>query len=83
MGRKGHIMSKRKFTRAERQAYQTGKGYAVAHSQRAINFSKPNIKDSWGKGYLKGLEIIKKNPIKYPPLPKKTASKRSTFKKTK
>ena len=83
MGRKGHIMSQRKFTRAERQAYQSGKGYAVAHAKKGINFAKPELRASFAKGYAKGKQMISKNPLKYPPLPKKTASKRSTSKKTK
>ena len=62
---------KSKFTRAERQAYQSGKGYAVAHAKKGINFAQPKLRASFAKGFAKGNEIIAKNPLKYPPLPKK------------
>lgn len=69
-------MAQRKFTRAERQAYHSGKGYAVAHAKKGINFSKPELRASFAKGFAKGNEIINKNPLKYPALPKKTRSKK-------
>ena len=65
-----------KYSRAERQAYQSGKGYAVAHAKKGINFEKPNLRASFAKGFAKGKQIIKKNPLKYPALPKKTRSKK-------
>ena len=83
MGRKGHIMSKRKFTRAERQAYHSGKGYAVAHAKKGINFANTELRVSFAKGYAKGNQMIAKNPLKYPPLPKKNSGKKTTSKKTK
>ncbi len=67
---------KSKFSRAERQAYHSGKGYAVAHAKKGINFSKPEIRKSFAAGYAKGNQMIAKNPLKYPPLPKKTRAKK-------
>ena len=67
---------KSKFTRAERQAYHSGKGYAVAHKKRGINFKFDNLKRSFARGYNKGLEMMKRNPLKYGALPKKTRKKR-------
>lgn len=67
---------KSRFSLAERQAFNSGKGYAVAHKKKGINFTKPEIRKSFAKGYRKGLEMIEKNPLKYPALPKKTRSKR-------
>ncbi|MBO5010553.1 MAG: hypothetical protein J6D20_07660 [Clostridia bacterium] len=67
---------KSKFTRAERQAYHSGKGYAVAHKKRGINFKFANLKASFARGYNKGLQMMKRNPLKYGQLPKKTRKKR-------
>ena len=67
---------KTKFSRAERQAYQSGKGYAVAHAKKGINFAKPELRASFAKGYAKGKQMIAKNPLKYPALPKKSRSKK-------
>jgi hypothetical protein len=64
-----------KFTRAERQAYHSGKGYAVAHKKRGINFKFSNLKASFMQGYKKGLEMMKRNPLKYAILPKKRKTK--------
>ena len=69
---------KNNFSRAERQAYISGMGYAVAHKKKGINFSKPELKKSFAKGYAKGVDRIERNPLKYPALPPK---KRSTKKK--
>ena len=70
---------KKKFSRAERQAYHSGMGYAVAHKKKGINFSKPELRRNFAAGYAKGLERIERNPLKYPGLPPK---KRSTKKKS-
>lgn len=67
---------KSKFTRAERQAYHSGKGYAVAHKKRGINFKFANLRASFERGYNKGLQMMKRNPLKYASLPKKTRKKR-------
>ena len=67
---------KTKFSRAERQAYQSGKGYAVAHAKKGINFANPELRASFAKGYAKGKQLIEKNPLKYPALPKKTRKKK-------
>lgn len=66
-----------RFSRAERQAYISGMGYAVAHKKKGINFSKPTLRRSFAAGYDKGLERIKLNPAKYPALaPKKRSTKK-------
>ena len=69
---------KTNYSRAERQAYISGMGYAIGHQKRGINFAKPELKQSFRKGYNKGLARIDRNPLKYPALPPK---KRSTKKK--
>ena len=77
-GQKGENMAsyKNKYSRAERQAYQSGKGYAVAYAKKGINFEKPNLRASFAKGFAKGKQIIAQNPLKYPPLPKKSRKKK-------
>ena len=65
----------RKFTRAQRQAYQSGKGYAVAYAKKGINFKDDSLKKSFAQGFKKGTEIVSKNPLKYPSLPKKSSKK--------
>ena len=67
---------KSKFTRAERQAYHSGKGYAVAHRNRGINFKFANLRASFQRGYNKGLQMMKRNPLKYATLQNKTRKKR-------
>ena len=68
-----------RFTRAERQAYYSGMGYAVAYSKKGINFEKPSLRRNFSAGYAQGMERIKRNPLKYAPLPPK---KRSSKKKS-
>ena len=58
-------MAKRNYTRAERQAYNSGKGYAVAHFGRGIKFSSSKTRASFQKGYSKGISMMKQNPSKY------------------
>ena len=67
---------KSKFSRAERQAYSSGMGYAVGHAKKGINFSKPEVRESFRKGFNKGKAMMERNPLKYPSLPKKTRSKK-------
>ena len=63
---------KSKFTCAERQAYHSGKGYAVAHKSRGINFKFSNLRASFQRGYNKGLQMMKRNPLKYAQLKNKS-----------
>ena len=56
---------KSRYSRAERQAYHSGKGYAVAHKKRGIKFKFLNLRSSFQKGYNKGLSMIRRNPSKY------------------
>ncbi len=70
---------KSKYTSSQRSAYNSGKGYAVGHKKRGINFSKPELKKAFAEGYKKGVQMMTKNPLKYPLLPKK----RKTTKKSK
>ena len=58
-------MSRVKFSKAERQAYHSGKGYAVAHYGRGIKFKNAKTRASFAKGYSKGISMMKKNPDKY------------------
>ena len=71
---------KSKFSRAERQAYHSGMGYAVAHAKKGINFAKPELRRNFAAGYARGMERIERNPLKYPPLPPR---KRNTTRKNK
>ena len=50
---------KSRFSRAERQAYHSGKSYAVAHKKRGINFKFANLRASFARGYNKGLQMMK------------------------
>ena len=58
-------MAKSRFSKAERQAYHSGKGYAVAHYGRGIKFKNAKTRASFAKGYSKGISMMKKNPDKY------------------
>ncbi len=55
----------KKFTRAERAAYHSGKGYAVAHFGRGIAFKDKKTRESFQRGYSQGLSMMRKNPSKY------------------
>ena len=59
-----------KFTAAQQQAYHSGRGYAVAHKGKGINFSKPEVRQSFREGYNAAMRTIMKNPGKYPDLKK-------------
>lgn len=69
---------KTRFSRAQRAAYESGKGYAVAHSGKQIDFAKPEVKESFAAGFRKGKQMMKRNPLKYAdlPKPKKTRTKK-------
>ena len=69
-------MAKRKFTRAEKMAYHSGKGYAMGYKRKGINFEKPNLRASFQRGYNKGIALFKKNPLKYPKLQTKSRKRR-------
>ena len=69
-------MAKKNYTRAERQAYISGMGYAIGHKRKGINFSRPELRRNFAQGYQKGLERIKRKPLKYAPLPSKKRSKK-------
>ena len=74
-------MAQNNFSRAERQAYNSGKGYAIAYMKRGIVFSKPLLRKSFAKGFAKGKEMYSQNPGKYPMLnKKKSGSKKRTQK---
>ena len=57
---------KSKYTRNQKSAYYSGRGYAVAYSGKKIEFSSSDMKDSFMAGYKAGREAIKKSPKKYP-----------------
>lgn len=63
---------KSKFTPSQRQAYNSGMGYRVAYDKRGIEFSKPELRDSFRKGYTKAGKMMAKTPAKYPKLKRKT-----------
>ena len=58
----------------EARAYYSGMGYAIAHEKRGINFTNTKMKPIFGKGYAKGREMMRRNPLKYAALPKKKKS---------
>lgn len=66
-----------KYSRAQTQAFHSGKGYAVAHAKKGINFAKPEVRQSFAEGYALGKKMMEKNPLKYPALPKKTRKKKT------
>ena len=62
-------MAKRKYSRAEKQAYHSGMGYAVRHQNRNIDFKggrRGRLYNSFMAGYKKALSMIFRNPSKYP-----------------
>lgn len=65
-----------KYTRAQRRAYQSGKGYAIASAKRGINFKNDSLKESFQAGYAKGNQMIRRNPLKYSDLSKSNNSRR-------
>ena len=76
-------MAQNNFSRAERQAYNSGKGYAIAYMKRGIVFSKPSLRKSFAKGFAKGKEMYSQNPGKYPMLKKRRAEARSVHRNLK
>ena len=69
-----------KFSRAERQAYNSGMGYAVGFQKKGINFSKPKLRKSFAAGFKKGNEMMGRTPDKYPKLKRKRSSGSSSKK---
>lgn len=60
---------KSKFSASQKQAYYSGMGYAVRHDNRNVNFKGGRGSkgyNSFMAGYLKGVEMMTKNPSKYP-----------------
>ena len=69
-GRKGKSMV-RKHTAAEKNAYYSGMGYAVAYCGKGITFRKDNVRKSFQAGWNRGHAMMKKSPAKYPKLSSK------------
>ena len=68
-----------KFSRAERQAYHSGKGYAVASQKRGIHFKdgkNSKIRRAFAAGFKKGNEMMGRNPEKYPKIRTKKNTKK-------
>ena len=59
-----------KYSAAQQQAYHSGRGFAVAHKGKRINFAKPEVKASFKAGYDAAIKTIMSNPGKYPDLKK-------------
>lgn len=59
---------KSRYSKNQQTAYHSGRGYAVAHSGKKIEFSSSDMKESFMAGYKAGRETIKKSPKKYPSL---------------
>lgn len=59
---------KSRYSRAERRAYESGKGYRVARENRGINFKNPKNRASFQAGYAAAGKSLKKNSSKYPKL---------------
>lgn len=60
---------KSKYTRNQQSAYHSGRGYAVAHAGKKIEFSSSDMKESFMAGYKAGRDAMKKSPKKYPENP--------------
>ena len=62
-------MAKSNFNRAQRTAFYSGMGYAVAHAGKRVDFSKsknPSNRANFLAGYNRGLTMMARNPEKYP-----------------
>ena len=62
------MAKKKKYTKGQRNAYQSGMGYSIAHKGKKIAFSSEEMKESFMAGYRAGTAKIKKSPKKYPDL---------------
>lgn len=51
---------KRRYTKAEREAFDSGQGYAVARSSHGMNIKNLKLRKSFAKGYANGREMISK-----------------------
>ena len=60
----------KKYTRAQWNAYHSGRGYRLGYEKRAIEFKNPNNKNSFRKGY----SSIGKRLDKYKKIPRKKKS---------
>ena len=63
--RKSSKKTKSKFSSNQKAAYHSGRGYAVAHKSKAIDFKNPRLKQAFREGYKAGSEAVSKNPKKY------------------
>ena len=54
-----------KFTFAQKAAYHSGRGYAVAHKRKGIHFKNHETRQAFKEGYQAGLRSIARNPKKY------------------
>ena len=57
---------KSKYTSAQRNAYHSGRGYAMAYNDKGIEFKSTSVKESFQAGFKSQNDKIKKNPGKYP-----------------
>ena len=74
-----------RYTDNQRAAYNSGRGYAVAHDGRKIEFKggrEGDMYNSFMAGYRAGKSAIERSPDKYPknPKPRKRSSKNSAKK---
>ena len=56
---------KSKYTRNQQKAFNSGRGYAVAHKGKRINFKSAELKESFVAGYRVGVKSVKNSPNKY------------------
>ena len=59
---------KSKFSSNQKAAYHSGRGYAVAHKGKKIEFKSSDMKESFMAGYKAGRASVEKSPSKYPNL---------------
>ncbi|MBE6535624.1 MAG: hypothetical protein E7677_03270 [Ruminococcaceae bacterium] len=68
-------MSKKRYSRGEVSAYESGKGYAVATQKKGIKFTHSKLKAAFAKGYKRGLAMLRHSASKYPNLKRKRKKK--------
>ena len=68
-------MAKRRYSRGEVSAYESGKGYAIARSKKGINFKMRKLRAAFEKGFKRGLAMLRHDPSKYPNLKRKRKKK--------
>ena len=59
---------KSKYTRNQQKAFHSGRGYAIAHKGKKIDFKSAELKESFAEGYRAGVKSVNNSLKKYPNL---------------